>query len=53
MAAAICSQRQVAQGGERSRLERLWTRCRVAEAVAPFIGPRRERSGWNGGGHRQ
>jgi hypothetical protein len=38
MAAAIFSRRQEAQGGERRRLERLWTRWRVAKAVAPFIG---------------
>jgi hypothetical protein len=45
MAAAICSQGQEARGGERRRSEQLWTRWRVAEAVAPFIGPKRRRRG--------
>jgi hypothetical protein len=47
MAAAICSRRQEARGGERRRSERLWTQWRVAEAVAvaPFIGPKRRRRG--------
>jgi hypothetical protein len=25
---------------------------KMAEVVAPFIGPRSERNGWNGGGHQ-
>jgi hypothetical protein len=45
MVAVICSRRQEARGGERRRSERLWTRWRVTEAVAPFIGPKRRRRG--------
>jgi hypothetical protein len=45
MAAAICSRLQEARGGERRRSEWLWTWWRVAEAVAPFIGPKRRRRG--------
>jgi hypothetical protein len=51
--AAQLNRRAVIRGMERRSKMGQGATGKMAEVVAPFIGPRRERSGWNGGGHQR